>query len=70
MSSSIEAGGALSTQILFQAHLWLCAAYIQGGWPSWRTSRACRRDGSFRLTPPAQPVVPVLRRMSNKPTLA
>lgn len=31
MSVEVEAGGALSSAILFLAHLGLCAAYIQGG---------------------------------------
>jgi hypothetical protein len=32
MSSSIDAGGALSIGLLFRVHLLLCAAYSQRGW--------------------------------------
>lgn len=50
MSFSIEAGGALSTVMLFLAHLGLCAAYIQGG-----LVKLTDFPGAvvFRLTPPA-----------------
>lgn len=54
MSFSIEAGGALSTVMLFLAHLGLCAAYIQGGLVKLTDfPGAVVEMTDFRLTPPA-----------------
>ncbi|EZQ17303.1 DoxX family protein [Halopseudomonas bauzanensis] len=54
MSFSIEAGGALSTVMLFLAHLGLCAAYIQGGLVKLTDfPGAVVEMIDFRLTPPA-----------------
>lgn len=54
MSFSIEAGGALSSAILFLAHLGLCAAYIQGGLVKMNDfPGAVAEMNHFRLAPPA-----------------
>ena len=53
MSFSIEAGGALSTGVLFLAHLGLCAAYIQGGLVKLTDfPGAVAEMAYFRLAPP------------------
>lgn len=54
MSFSIEAGGALSTVMLFLVHLGLCAAYIQGGLVKLTDfPGAVVEMVHFRLNPPA-----------------
>jgi uncharacterized membrane protein YphA (DoxX/SURF4 family) len=53
MSFSIDAGGALSTGVLFLAHLGLCAAYIQGGLVKLTDfPGAVAEMAHFRLAPP------------------
>lgn len=54
MSFNIEVGGALSSAILFLAHLGLCAAYIQGGLVKLTDfPGAIAEMKHFRLNPPA-----------------